>query len=220
MLHIITPLWRFENIESVYNSILMNEDITWHISKSNKREELNHNFIKEDKRIKIYNVDCDDSNTTLKRNIVLQTLKNGYFCFLDDDTLFHENMYMKYRECVEHNFKGMLVGEQIDFDGELRLIASKPVFMRIDTGNVLCHHGCLSEVRWPESHEAGKNQKDFLFWESVYNFYEKKCGIWNQPISYYNKLRPITNGIEKKNTNSFPRNGKKTDKKRTYKSNY
>jgi hypothetical protein len=190
MLHIVTPLYRFENLELVYNSILMNDDITWHISKSNLREELTYDFIKSDKRIKVYNCNCDDTNTTIKRNTALEKIKNGYFCFLDDDTIFHENMYIKYLECVEHNFRGMLIGEQLDYDNKIRLIASKPIFRHIDTGNVLSHYSCLSECRWPESHMPKVNQKDFLFWNSVYEFYEKKCAIWNQPISYYNKLNP------------------------------
>ena len=38
-LHIITPLYRFNLLEQVYNSIPMNDDIIWHISKSNKRKE-------------------------------------------------------------------------------------------------------------------------------------------------------------------------------------
>jgi hypothetical protein len=188
MLHIITPLWRFENLENLYNSILINEDITWHISKSNKREELNYTFIKEDKRIKVYNVDCEDNETHNKRNSILKEIKNGYFCFLDDDTIFHENMYMKYKECEEHGFIGMLVGEQLNPINELRLIASPPKYMFIDTGNVLSHTSCLKECRWPETHIPKINKKDFLFWDSVYNFYGKKCAIWNQPISYYNKL--------------------------------
>ena len=190
MLHIVTPLYRFENLELVYNSILMNDDITWHISKSNLREELTYDFIKSDKRIKVYNCNCDDTNTTIKRNTALEKIKNGYFCFLDDDTIFHENIYIKYKECEEQNFIGMMVGEQLDYDNKIRLIASKPIFRHIDTGNVLSHYSCLSECRWPESHMPKVNQKDFLFWNSVYEFYGKKCAIWNQPISYYNKLNP------------------------------
>jgi hypothetical protein len=189
MLHIITPLYRFNLIEKVYNSILMNDDITWHISKSNKREDLNYDFLKKDKRIKLYNVDCDDNEIYKKRNVVFENIKDGYFCLLDDDTIFHENMYIKYLDCVENNFKGMLVGEQTDSDGELRLIASKPVYEKIDTGNVISHHKCLEICRWPSYHQPGINQKDFLFWESVYNYYGNKCGIWNQPLSFYNKLK-------------------------------
>ena len=190
MLHIITPLYRPENLELIYNSIYADNDITWHISKSSKTEKIKNNFINTDKRIKVYEVDCLDSDTTSKRNIVLENIKDGYFCFLDDDTIFHENMYMKYRECVDHAFVGMLIGEQLDYREKLRLIASKPVFGHIDTGNVLSHTKCLSICRWPLKHIPKVNQKDFLFWDSVYDFYGKKCGIWNQPISYYNKLKP------------------------------
>jgi hypothetical protein len=187
-LHIITALYRFQNLEKIYNSILMDDDIIWHITKSNKREDLDFDFITDDKRIVVYNVDCDDSDTTSKRNAVLEKINDGYFCFLDDDTIFHENMYYKYRECIEERFVGMLVGEQTDWDGKLRLIAHYPKYCRIDTGNVISHHSCLKECRWPETYTPGVNHKDFLFWESVYNFYGKKCAIWNQPISYYNQI--------------------------------
>jgi len=189
MLHIITPAYRFENLDKIYNSIYMDDDITWHISKSNNRELLSHDFIKTDNRIKIYNVNCEDNETYKKRNSALEKITNGYFCFLDDDTVFHENMYIKYRECMEHNFVGMIVGEQLESDGEIRLLASKPKFKYIDTGNVIAHTDCLKECRWPDTHIRGVNQKDFLFWDSVYNYYGKRCGIWNKPISIYNKLR-------------------------------
>ena len=92
MLHIITPLYRFENLEQIYNSILINDDITWHISKSNRREELNNDFIKTDKRIKIYNCDCEDTDTTIKRN----------------EVILHENMYIKYKECEEQKVSTIL----------------------------------------------------------------------------------------------------------------
>jgi len=188
MLHIITPLYRFNLIEKVYGSIFRNDNITWHISYSTKRELPDLPFLKNNSQIKIYPVDCEDSDTTSKRNAILSKIKYGYFCFLDDDTIFHENMYIKYLECLEHNFRGMLVGEQIDKYGKIRIIASKPLFYFIDTGNVISHHKCLEQCVWPKTNIKGVNQKDFLFWDSVYNYYGKKCAIWNQPISIYNKL--------------------------------
>ena len=156
MLHIITPLYRFDLIERVYGSIFRNDDITWHISYSIKRELPDLPFLKNNNQIKIYPVDCEDSDTTSKRNTILSKIKDGYFCFLDDDTIFHENMYMKYLECTEHNF--------------------------------ISHHKCLEQCVWPKTNIKGVNQKDFLFWDSVYNYYNKKCAIWNQTISIYNKL--------------------------------
>jgi len=189
MLHIITPIYRFKNLENIYNSILLNDDIVWHITKSASRTDFNDKMFFKDKRVKLYNVNCEDNDITSKRNEVLSKISKGYFCFLDDDTIFHENMYIKYLECKENNFRGMLVGEQLDNKGKLRLIASPPRFTKIDTGNVLSHSGCLSTCKWPDTYQHGKNAKDFLFWESVYKFYNNKCAIWNQPISHYNKLR-------------------------------
>ena len=188
MLHIITPLYRFELIEKVYSSIPINDDVLWHISYSTKRELPKLSLLDNNKQIKIYPVDCEDNDTASKRNAILKEIRDGYFCFLDDDTIFHDNMYIKYMECTEENFKGMLVGQQLDIKNKLRLIASKPVFARIDSGNVLCHYKCLEECSWPYKHVEGVNQKDFLFWDSVYYYYGKKCAIWNQPISFYNKL--------------------------------
>lgn len=189
MLHIITPLYRFDLLEKVYYSIPLNDDVLWHISYSESRKLPDLPFLNGNKQIRIYPVNCEDNDTPSKRNKILKEITDGYFCFLDDDTIFHENMYMKYLECVEENFKGMLVGEQLFQDGKLRLIASKPVFKHIDTGNVISHHSCLSECVWPETFIWRVNQRDFLFWESVYNYYGMKCAIWNSPISYYNKLR-------------------------------
>ena len=187
MLHIITPLFRFENLIETYNSLYNENDITWHISKSSDREDPIPQVILDDKRIIVYNVDCRDDEPFKKRRKVLETIKEGYFCFIDDDTIFHENMYIKYKECVEEKFIGMLIGEQVTPEGKLRLMTSLPRLGRIDVGNVLSHSSCLKECEWPEK-IIGNTERDFLFWDSVYNFYGKKCAIWNQPISHYNKL--------------------------------
>ena len=89
-----------------------------------------------------YNTNYKDIQVGKKRDFALKNIKNGYFCFLDDDTLFHDNMYLKYIECKEENFIGMLVGEQIEND-KIRIIASKPIINYIDVGNVISHSSCL-----------------------------------------------------------------------------
>lgn len=198
MLHIITPLYRFDLLGDVYNSIPKHSDITWHVSKSKDREDLTYDFIKNDKRIKIYNVDCTDTEPFKKRQHVLEKINLGYFCFLDDDTIFHPNMYTKYQQCMENNFIGMIVGQQYGHGDKLRLVASPPIMCRIDTGNVIAHAICLTKCKWPSTHIKGVNEKDFLFWDSVYKFFGNKCGLWNSPISYYNILN-----TEKKLTKVF-----------------
>jgi hypothetical protein len=191
MLHIITPLYRFENLEKIYNSILMNDDIRWHISYSKTRTLPELEFLKEDKRIVIYEVDCLDSEAFAKRNAVLSKINDGYFCFLDDDTLFHENMYAKFVECSENNFSGMLVGRQLAPDNTLRLIESIPLFQKIDVGNVLCHYNVLEQIKYPTKHIEGYNNKDFIFWKSVYEYLGRKCNLTSDVISYYNKISGI-----------------------------
>lgn len=201
MLHIITPLYRYENLEKIYYSILMNEDITWHISKIKSRELPSHDFLTQDKRIKLYEIEADDNETCKKRNIILENIKDGYFCFLDDDTIFHENMYEKYLQSKESNFVGMLSGVQLGPDGKIRLKASHPVFQQIDTGNVLCHYLALSKAKWPCEHVEIVTNKDFLFWTYVYRFFDFKCAITDTPISYYNM---ISGRDDLKKTNSKP----------------
>jgi len=188
MLHIVTPLYRFENLEKIYYSINADLDIVWHITKSNKREAINLEFTKNDNRIILYNVDCEDNEIYKKRNEVLKKINDGYFCFLDDDTIFHENMYKCYYEYSLQNYKGMIIGQQLDKNDKLRLFANEPKYTKIDTGNVLVHHSCLSNCEWPSKHRPGKNAKDSIFWESVFEFYDRKCVLINKPISYYNKL--------------------------------
>jgi hypothetical protein len=188
MLHIITPLYLTQYLDKVYYSINADADITWHISKTTKMELPNHDFLKNDKRIKLYEVDCEETDVHIKKNVVLDTIKDGYFCFLDDDTTFHENMYIKYIKSKEQNFVGMLIGNQLMPNGTTRLVASKPDHLKIDTGNVLCHHSALSQVRWTSTYIDGVNNVDSIFWTEVYNFFGQKCYLTTTPISNYNKL--------------------------------
>jgi hypothetical protein len=207
MLHIITPLYLTEYLDKVYYSINADLDITWHISKTKKLDLPDHDFLKTDKRIKIYEVDCEESETHKKRNTVLETIKDGYFCFLDDDTIFHENMYIKYKQSEEQNLIGMLIGTQLKPDGTIRLLASEPKHLKIDTGNVLCHHSPLSVVRWPSSHIEKVNNKDSIFWTEAYQYFNKKCYLTDTPISHYNKLSNKLNFLYKP-TFVLDRNGR------------
>ena len=97
MLHIITRAYRYHLLDEVYNSIPKHEDIIWHIGKTSRRESLTNNFI-EDDRVIVYEVDCDDCDITPKTNKILDHITDGYFCFLDDDTYFYDNMYFAYEK--------------------------------------------------------------------------------------------------------------------------
>jgi hypothetical protein len=190
MLHIVTPLYRPENLEQIYESIPKNDDIMWHISKSNKTNKLEYSFLEDNDNIKIYEVDCDDKERWTKRNFVFENLNEGYFCCLDDDTIFNIGMYKEYLKISEENFKGIIVGQQITKSGDLRLKQSIPRSSMIDTGNVFSHVECLKTVKWPKYEDYKNLSLDYYFWLNVYKFFNKQIILIPTFISNYNFLNP------------------------------
>jgi len=189
MLHIITALYRPQYIKDVYKSIPKSKDIIWHVSKSSKTEPIDLSFIdKSDDRVKIYETECSDTESFLKKREVLSKINDGYFCFLDDDTIFYENMYNVYEIFKYEKYIGMIIGGQIWSNGSVRLNPSVPIFSKIDTGNVLCHHSCLKNVLYPLNIEPGK-ARDFQFWRDIFVYFNYKTILINEPVSIYNFLR-------------------------------
>lgn len=185
MLHIITPLYRFELIGLIYKSLEEYDDVLWHLVKSNKREDISENYTNNEK-ILIHNIDCDDNERGKKRKFVLDIIKDGYFCFLDDDTIFHKNMYLNYKRLKLENLQTLLIGEQIFKDGSIRLMANIPLVGSIDIGNAIANSSCLNNVTYPKKPNI---TNDFIFWNDVYNFYKEDFILVNEPISFYNFLR-------------------------------
>ena len=183
MLHIITRAYRFDMLQNIYNSLPKVKDIHWHICKSNQREDMDYDFLKEP-FISVYSIDCLDSDRTAKTNYCFNQIKDGYFCLVDDETIFHEHMYRFYKMCAERGFIGMIIGEQLNADGTLRLKAQPPVQGGIDTGQCLAHSSVLKEVKWPATKTL---LRDFIFWCNAYIHFNKNCICANRPISWYNK---------------------------------
>lgn len=189
MLHLITPVYRPSYLEKVYNSIPSNKDIIWHISKSKKTKEFNFDFLTEDSRIKLYEIDCEDRDIISKRNVIFDKISDGYIHLLDDDTEFHENMYTVYQKYSNENFVGMIVGQQLNKNRTVRLSAKTPPLVgAIDTGNVLCHSIVLKTIRWGNNEKSPRMPRDFYFWKRTYEFFGTAEKI-NEPISLYNSLR-------------------------------
>ncbi|GEM_PF-2340586 len=194
MLHIATPLYRTQFLDQVYNSIPRHEDIIWHISKSKHTPALTNYFLK-DKRIRVYEVDCLDSDTVKKRNAIFDHIKDGYFFLLDDDTIFLDEAYLTYREYAGQDFIGMVIGNQ-KYGASSRLfpttlprtLSSDPETSFVDSGMVICHHSVLEHVRWvSEKYYAN----DVNFWCKCYSYFGidavKKTDRF---ISYYNRFGP------------------------------
>jgi hypothetical protein len=188
MLHIVTPLYRYELLEKVYASIPLHPDILWHISKTSRRESLSNGFINTDPRIRLYEIDCADSDTVTKRNVIFDQITDGYFYLLDDDTHFVETLYDLYRDCSRDNFVGMVIGDQYSpASGTIfraTLPTKEPSTTMIDSGMVLCHHAVLRHVRWAWSTIP---YRDRDFWCRCNQYWgEDAVRLEHKVISSYN----------------------------------
>lgn len=193
MLHLITPLYHYDLLEDVYRSIPDAGDITWHIATSKTREKLSNGFLLSDPRVRLYILDCPDSDTITKRNAVFETIHDGYFFLLDDDTVFLPALYELYRETAASGFRGMVVGDQLNYNyknnlREASLPTSDVLTTDLDSGMILSYHSVLPFVKW----EWRIDKRDSAFWS--------KCFIWfgaehvktvNVCISVYNSLALI-----------------------------
>lgn len=185
-LHIITPLYRYENFQIIYDSIKQYQNVIWHLGISKKRPFIN---VVDEHKIKIHEIDCEDYEAWLKRSEVLKKINDGYFCFLDDDTIFHEGMYNKFVELSSKNFIGLAIGTQLRNSGSIRLKPSIPIWCKIDAGNALAHSVCLKSVSWPNKKGELTNPNDFVFWKNVYDFFKEQCILTEEVVSVYNKLK-------------------------------
>lgn len=189
MLHVITTLWRYENLEPIWESLKDYENITWHLSKVKNRE-IDKKWY-ETKNVKVWDLDCDDKNTEFKKNAVLDSIENNneFFCILDDDTVFHDNMYKVYEHFKSIDFKGMVIGHQV-YNNKIRLKAFYPRYCFIDAGNVLCHTDLLKQLRWKID---PKTAGDFHFWDRCFKILGTENTILvDSVISVYNKLSKET----------------------------
>ncbi|MHA8098912.1 hypothetical protein VR479_06415 [Aquirufa aurantiipilula] len=191
MLHIITPLYRFEYLDAIYASIPPYEDITWHLSVSNRRNLPVNKFILDDKRVKIHYLDCEDNDLVKKRNAVFKSINSGYFYLLDDDTIFLDEVYNLYSKYSIIHFKGLILGRQYRpfYDARPLRPFDNPLFNNIDTGMAIAHCSVLKVVSWEWCDL--KYSRDCYFWAKCYEYFGKKLTVNSQKyISIYNKLNP------------------------------
>lgn len=187
MLHLVTPLFRYELLEQVYRSVPPHDDIVWHIAKTSRRGPLDHPFVASDPRIRLYDIDCDDADIVTKRNTVFDAITEGYFYLLDDDTICLDEMYRVYREYRAAGFVGMIVGGTNM--NRARTPSLDPARNRIDTGAVICHHSVLGHVRWAWS---ARYARDRLFWSRCFaHFGPERTVVLNRTIAAYNHLGPL-----------------------------
>lgn len=195
MLHICTPLYRYEFLEDIYKTIPKYADITWHLVKISTRHDPELSFLK-DPRVKVYQADCLDSDTVTKRNLIFSKLNEGYFYLLDDDTIFLENVYNTYKKYNNLNFEGLICGQMHSTkEKNPKIVNPKididPNKIYIDTGAAICHVKVLKHVKWDWVKLEDDFGNDFLFWSRCCKFIGfKNCIIENVIFLNYNYFAP------------------------------
>ncbi len=187
MLHVITPLYRYDLLEQVYRSLPAHDDVTWHLAKTSRRPPLTHGFLATDRRIRLYEIDCDDADIVTKRNTMFAQVADGYFYLLDDDTICLDEMYQVYREFSARGFSGMIVGASTV--SAARMPSLDPALNRIDTGAVICCASVLRAVAWEWS---AAYARDRYFWSRCFaHFGPARTAVVPRTISAYNALGPL-----------------------------
>lgn len=186
MLHVVTPWFRYELLPRVYESLPPHADITWHLVKTSRRPTPPHPFLSTDRRIHLYDVDCDDADMVAKRNAAFAHIADGYVYLLDDDTVFLDAVYRTYRGLADEGFDGMAIGHTTL--RRARWPSADPAANQLDAGAVVCHHGVLRHLRW-ETHPAVA--RDVWFWTRCFILLgPARTWLVDETLSIYNHFGP------------------------------
>jgi len=188
-LHICTISCRNDFLEQIYKSIPKAQDIIWHIARAIGNPVQLPDTMKEDTRIQVHTLTCEDIDTPFKMNYIFDQIKHtdldSYFCILDDDTVFHPGMYNNYLQYIDKQF--MVIGQQMDKNYVRRLQGTLPYECAIDAGNVLCHSSVLEKEIWPGKHWDEQVHIDFEFWNNCFSHFGiKQTEIVTDVVSIYN----------------------------------
>jgi len=174
-------------LEQVYRSLPPHDDVIWHLAKTSRRPPLTHPFLATDPRIRLYEIDCDDTDIVTKRNTMFAHITDGYFFLLDDDTICLGEMYQVYREFSARGFSGMIVGASTV--SAARQPSLDPALNRIDAGAVICCASVLRVVHWEWS---AAYARDRYFWSRCFaHFGNARTVVVPRTISAYNAMGPL-----------------------------
>ncbi len=187
MLHLVTPLYRYDLAARVHQSLPPYDDVVWHLVKTSRRPPLEIPALAADPRVRVHEIDCDDADIVTKRNAVFARITDGYFYLLDDDTLCVDELYRVYREYQDADFAGMIVGGS-DLN-RARTPSLDPLLNRLDTGAALAHHAVLRHVSWAWSADYAR---DRLFWSRCFAWFgPDRTVVVDRTIAAYNRLGPL-----------------------------
>ena len=126
MIHFITPLYRYNNIEIIYSTIKHQvDDFNWHlIEGKNTIGENNFDFLKDDERVKFYKIDTLHPWGHEQRNYFITDIKCGdtdWCYFLDDDNIITWDLISTYNEEKNSETDFVLFSQKSGLTEKIRL---------------------------------------------------------------------------------------------------
>lgn len=110
MIHFITPLYRYNNIEIIYSTIKNQvKEFNWHLIEGNNMIGCSDlTFLKEDDRVKFYKIETEFIWGHEQRNYFIENITaddNDWCYFLDDDNVVTPDLieaYNKFNNSDKH----------------------------------------------------------------------------------------------------------------------
>jgi hypothetical protein len=138
-LHVLTAVSRPENLPEIAeaNSRVKGVDLTWH-----RLYDLNKEYV---------------GGQTLK-NRMLDTIRDGWVCILDDDTVMHPNFLRKVvfailtAPLVPMGLSAIIVSQKRTTNVVLRASAENAVVGKIDAGQAVLRRDLIGDTRIPETY--------------------------------------------------------------------
>jgi hypothetical protein len=164
-MHVLTACTRVENLEKVAWSLLGygTLDIRWHL-----RFDLDHQFV---------------GGQRLK-NEMLDEVKDGWVCFLDDDTVMHPSLLRRFDQTSAQleDMDGLVVSQERRSGRILHADQKNVTVGGIDVGQVILHRQLIADTRIPEHYDG-----DGMFLQEV--LLRGRIAYLDEVLSYHNALR-------------------------------
>lgn len=207
---VITPVSRPDNLIKIYKSLAENNypiSVDWHIvfdaAYTGNVDQWKELFAAHEGRsMSIIIHESDQANAVAghyHRNFVIDklavqasydnTLQSAWIYHLDDDNIMHSNLlYFLYKEYNLLRYARVLLFDQVMPNGKDRLIVNRDQIKVgfVDTAMMLCRFAAIGSTRFDVEDYCA----DGKFIASVYKDNYQQTVIYNQPLCYYNYLRP------------------------------
>jgi len=179
-LSIITPCYRQQNLERIFNSIRFDMIDKWYIIyDTSKNRTYNKKYLSHPK---IQELECNGGiSGNPQRNLGVQQVNDGFIYFLDDDNIVHPEFWSILPTAVPDRFYTW--DQARDSKGKV-LKGAECKINRIDTAMFMIPRFMMNGLKWTES----RYDADGLLIQDIYRVYGDKHVYIPRTLAYYNKI--------------------------------